>query len=257
MKLDPIVQIRNLVKRRGQGGSAFELRVPELVFEPGRFYGISGPSGSGKSTLLDLLALVLRPTFVERFRIAPHGSDALNVVELWRRNDEAGLTNLRKLSFGYVLQSGGLIGFLSVRQNLAIPYQLVGQHPDWRRIETLAKRFGIERELEKKPRHLSAGQRQRAAILRALMLKPPLVLADEPTAALDRLRAVQIAEEFRALALESGSTIIMVSHDQGMLTSLADAVLELATTVDTGQTAVSTATWLPGDGRRDRGASDL
>ena len=238
-----IVEIRNLVKRREQSGGAFELRVPELVFEAGRFYGIAGPSGSGKSTLLDVLALVLRPTSADQFRIASlNGAEAWNVTDLWSTGDESVLANLRK-GFGYVLQSGGLIGFLSVRQNLTIPYQLLRQPPDARRIESLAERFGIERELDKKPRHLSTGQRQRAAILRALMLRPALILADEPTAALDRVRSAQIAAEFRALALEGGSTIVMVSHDWQLLSSVADAMVVLSGAVDASGTAVSTTSW--------------
>jgi putative ABC transport system ATP-binding protein len=239
-----IVEIRNLVKRREQSGSAFELRVPELVFEAGRFYGIAGPSGSGKSTLLDVLALVWRPISADKFRIASlNGSEAWNVSDLWGTGDESVLADLRKGMFGYVLQSGGLIGFLSVRQNLTIPYQLLGQRPDPQRIQALAERFGIERELDKKPRHLSTGQRQRAAILRALMLRPALILADEPTAALDQVRSAQIAAEFRALALEGGSTIVMVSHDWQLLSSVADAMVVLSGDVDASGTAVSTTNW--------------
>lgn len=239
-----LIKIRNLVKRRGQSGSAFELRVPELSFEQGRFYGIAGPSGSGKSTLLDLLALVLRPTSASQFRIAtPYDCRSCEIVELWRGGEENALSELRKLMIGYVLQGGGLIGFLTVRQNLRIPYQLVRQLPDERRIETLAERFGIERELDKKPRYLSMGQRQRAAILRALMRKPALVLADEPTAALDRVRATQTAAEFRKLALESGSTIIMVSHDWQLLASVADMMIVLSSSIDASGTAISTAAW--------------
>src|SRR5437764_15388129 len=106
----PIVEIKNLRKRRGQSGSAFELQVPEFVLEAGQFYGVSGPSGSGKSTLLDLLALVLRPTTAERFRIAHVGNgSAWNIDELWQRNEEEALTTIRRTTFGYVLQSGGLI----------------------------------------------------------------------------------------------------------------------------------------------------
>jgi putative ABC transport system ATP-binding protein len=239
-----LIEINNLVKRREQSGSAFELRVPELSFEQGRFYGIAGPSGSGKSTLLDLLALVLRPTSAQRFRLAtPHDGRSHEIVELWRGGEEDALSELRKVMLGYVLQGGGLIGFLTVRQNLRIPYQLAHRAPDERHIEILAERFGIERELDKKPRHLSMGQRQRAAILRALILKPALVVADEPTAALDRVRATQTAAEFRTLALESGSTIIMVSHDWQLLASVADMMIVLSSSIDASGTAISTAEW--------------
>src|ERR1700693_2666496 len=100
-----LIEINNLIKRREQSGSAFELRVPELEFEQGRFYGIAGPSGSGKSTLLDLLALVLRPTSAVQFRMAtPYDGRRHEIVELWRDGEENALSDLRKLMVGYVLQ---------------------------------------------------------------------------------------------------------------------------------------------------------
>jgi putative ABC transport system ATP-binding protein len=239
-----VLEIKNLSKRREQNGSAFELRIPEMVLEEGRFYGVSGPSGSGKSTLLDMIALVLRPSAADRFRIAQPGRRAAwEITELWQRNDEQTLATIRRSTFGYVLQSGGLIGFLSVRQNLMIPFQLASRAPDQARIERMAKRFGIERELDKKPRYLSTGQRQRAAILRALMVEPALILADEPTAAIDQVRAKQVAAEFRALARESGSTIVMVSHDLNLLSTLTDHILELTTSLDVTGTAISAAQW--------------
>jgi putative ABC transport system ATP-binding protein len=240
----PVLDIKNLRKRREQNGSAFELRIPDMVLEEGRFYGVSGPSGSGKSTLLDMIALVLRPSAADRFRIARPGSrDTWEITELWRRNDEQALASIRRSTFGYVLQSGGLIGFLTVRQNLMIPFQLAGREPDQDRIERMAKRFGVERELDKKPRHLSTGQRQRAAIIRALMVEPALILADEPTAAIDQARAKQVAAEFRALARESGSTIVMVSHDLNLVSAVADHILELTTSLDGTGTAISAAHW--------------
>jgi putative ABC transport system ATP-binding protein len=144
---------------------------------------------------------------------------------------------------GYVLQSGGLISFLTVRQNLEMPFQLVGRDPDTARIVAMAERFGIGTQLDKKPRHLSGGQRQRVAILRALMLKPALVLADEPTAAVDQVRARQIVAEFRGLAQEAQSTIVMVSHDRELLESVADRIIELSTEVGQNEEAVSTARW--------------
>ena len=246
----PVLVINELVKRREQAGSAFELRIPEVALEAGRFYGVVGPSGSGKSTLLDVLALVLRPTSVGRFEISTAGQvRPWRIHELWQRQDEGRLAEARKTLFGYVLQSGGLIGFLTVRQNLSVPFQLVGRTPDMRRIEEMADRFGVGRELDKKPRFLSGGQRQRVAILRALMLEPTLILADEPTAAVDQVRARQIVSEFRTLALASGCTIVMVSHDRGLIGGVADHILELATTVDQGGTAISSARWADAPGR--------
>ncbi|HRD77789.1 MAG TPA: ABC transporter ATP-binding protein [Hyphomicrobiaceae bacterium] len=239
-----VLEVKGLKKRREQVGSAFELRVPEFRLEAGRFYGVVGQSGSGKSTLLDMLALVMRPTSAERYMMAdPRSGRSSDVSQLWAASDERALAEIRKTMCGYVLQSGGLIGFLTVRQNLEMPFQLIGRVPDTARIETMAERFGIGTQLDKKPRHLSGGQRQRVAILRALMLEPPLVLADEPTAAVDQVRARQIAAEFRSLAQEAQSTIVMVSHDRELLESVADRIIELSTEVGANEEAVSTARW--------------
>lgn len=239
----PVLEMTNLVKRREEAGASFELRVPRLVLEPGRFYGVAGPSGSGKSTLLDILALVLRPTSVEQFALQQKDGGVLRIDRLWESAAVEALAKVRKSSYGYVLQSGGLIGFLSVRQNLEVPFQLVGRAPDLDRIHSMAAKFGIEREIDKKPRHLSGGQRQRVAILRALMLQPTIILADEPTAALDQMRARQIAAEFRSMALEIGSTIVMVSHDRDLLGSVADRILGLRPVPSHDGTAISQAVW--------------
>ena len=239
-----VLEIHGLRKRREQIGSAFELRVPDFLLEPGRFYGVVGQSGSGKSTLLDMLALVMRPSSVDRYLMRdPRNGRASDVGSLWSTADDGARAEIRKTMCGYVLQSGGLISFLTVRQNLEMPFQLIGREPDTERIVTMAERFGVESQLDKKPRHLSGGQRQRVAILRALMLKPPIVLADEPTAAVDQVRARQIVAEFRSLALEAQSTIVMVSHDRELLESVADRIIELSTEVGKNEEAVSTARW--------------
>lgn len=242
-----VLEISGLMKRREQGGSAFELRIPALSLESGRFYGVVGPSGSGKSTLLDMLALVMRPSEVETFRItSPETGSWRDIAGLWRKDDELGLADIRKSMLGYVLQSGGLIGFLTVRQNLELPFQITGYVADQTRIDDMAGRFGIGDQLDKKPRHLSGGQRQRVAILRALMLQPPLILADEPTAAVDQIRARQIVREFRDLAIEAGCTIVMVSHDLDLVSNVSDHVLELETGDDGAGTALSVARWRSG-----------
>jgi len=245
MTLAPVLTIRSLKKRRERGGAAFELRIPQLDLLAGQFYGVIGPSGSGKSTLLDTLALVLRPTAAEAFKVAgPSSGDGMfDVDAMWRRDDEVMLSRIRQTTFGYVLQSGGLLGFATVRQNLELPFQIVGRAPDRNRIESLAEQFGVASELNKKPRFLSGGQRQRVAILRALMLAPPLILADEPTAAIDHARAQQVVSGFRDLALENNCTIVMVSHDTDLVESVADDILELSTSIDPDGAAVSTSAW--------------
>jgi putative ABC transport system ATP-binding protein len=226
----PILTLENVVKRREKGGSAFELRVDHIAFEPGCFYAVVGSSGSGKSTLLDTLALVLKPSRVGRFEIE-HDGVSVDAWRLWQRSDENALAAVRRQTFGYVLQTGGLIGFLSVMQNQEVALELAGKVLDRDRIRAMATKLGIASELSKKPRHLSGGQRQRAAILRALIGHPPIILADEPTAAVDGHNARTIVQEFRDRAREIGSTIVMVSHDLNLVESVADIIIRLESVI--------------------------
>lgn len=220
----PMVWLRQALKRREQGGMRFELHIPEVRLAPGDFVAVVGDSGCGKSTLLDLLALVSRPTEVERFTCRFETSEAnaeFDVGGLWRDGDEQGLAALRKAHLGYVLQTGGLLPFLTVAQNIYLPARINGR-PDREYADRLARRFGVERLLNKKPQFLSGGQRQRVAILRAMGHRPQLILADEPTAAVDKKRAGEIVADFHALAKESGTTIVMVTHDRELVAPVAD-----------------------------------
>jgi putative ABC transport system ATP-binding protein len=220
----PMVVVRQALKRREQGGMRFELSIPEVTLGVGDFVAVVGDSGCGKSTLLDLLALVSRPTECERFSlrfdVSEQGGE-FDVAGLWRNGDEHGLAALRKAHLGYVLQTGGLLPFLTVAQNIYLPARIAGR-PDRDYADRLARRFGVDRLLSKKPQFLSGGQRQRVAILRAMGHRPQLILADEPTAAVDRQRAEEIVADFHALAKESGTTIVMVTHDRALVAPVAD-----------------------------------
>jgi len=193
----------------------------------GSFVALVGESGCGKSTLLDLLALVLQPTSCERFLFrnsgGETGSSADDVLALWRSGDEKALAGLRRSRLGYVLQSGGLLPFLTARQNLRLPLNINAERNGYARVEQLAEKMGIAGLLSKKPRFLSGGQRQRVAILRAMVHRPALILADEPTAAVDRARARVIVDDFRRLAVAGGSSMIMVTHDPQLVERVADA----------------------------------
>ena len=222
-----LVQLQDLRKERSMGGASFELIVPELFLERGVMVALVGASGCGKSTLLDCLALVSRPTSCRTFSFqTERGGDpaAVDVNGLWLGGREAALARLRREHLGYVLQSGGLLPFLTVRENLELPLRLLGIKPERQRIEDLAQALGIAGHLEKKPQFLSGGQRQRAAVLRALVHEPTLVLADEPTAAVERTRALAIVEDLRRLARSSGATVVMVTHDTALIEGLADRV---------------------------------
>lgn len=218
-----VVTLRDLVIRREQGGTAFELRVPAFDLYAGEFVALVGASGCGKSTQLDILALVLRPTSVGRFALYDReGGEPVDVGAMWRHDDQEGLARQRRKLLGYVLQSGGLLPFLSVGRNISLPYRLkMGTAGD---ITALAARMDIAGLLERQPASLSGGQRQRVAILRAMAHGPAIVLADEPTAAVDRGRARSIVADFRALAKAEGGAIVMVSHDLQLVEEFADRI---------------------------------
>ncbi len=220
----PILRLANLRKTREQGETRFELHVPAFHLHAGQFVAVVGESGCGKSTLLDLLALVLKPTHCETFWLA-EGSGAgrgIDIWQLWNAGAEHKLAEIRRRDLGYVLQTGGLLPFLSVAENIHLPLRILGVPIDHAEIEDLAECIDIRAVLGKKPQHLSGGQRQRAAILRALVHNPRLILADEPTAAVDKSRARAIVQDFKRLACDQGATIIMVTHDYRLVRDLAD-----------------------------------
>jgi putative ABC transport system ATP-binding protein len=213
---NPVYACRDLLKRRqagtGAGSVGFELRVPSLRIRPGEVVVLRGASGSGKSTLLDLLALALKPDGGESFGFRPEHLESTDLLRLWGRNDLDGLGRLRAAHIGYVLQTGGLLPFLSARENITLSCRLLGRDPGGR-IERLAERLGISAQLDKRPGQLSVGERQRVAIARAMAHRPSVVLADEPTASVDPVNAVAIRELFLDLVQRSGVTAVIAAHD--------------------------------------------
>lgn len=219
-----LLDLRNLHKVRKQGDVCFELQVPTFRLQAGQFVALVGSSGCGKSTLLDILALVLQPSGCDRFHLYERDGTQLDIWRIWNRNGEDQLAKFRRRDLGYVLQTGGLLPFLSVEENIRLPLRILGHRISKETISALARRIDIQSVLSKKPQHLSGGQRQRAAILRALVHRPRLILADEPTAAVDKPRARSIVADFKALARDQGTTIVMVTHDYELVDGLADQV---------------------------------
>jgi len=219
----PVLLLENVAKHREQSGSRFELDVPAFSVEPGEFVAVVGESGCGKSTLLDLLGLISRPSAAAAYRMAVDGGDTYDIASLWRAGDEPMLAAIRRRHLGYVLQSGGLLPFLSVRENLLLPMRLNRRTGGRERVAAMSRRFGIAECLSRLPESLSGGQRQRVAILRALVHAPSIVLADEPTAAVDRARARQIVKDFSTLAKDERLAIIMVTHDLDLVGDFADS----------------------------------
>ena len=189
---------------------------------------IIGPSGCGKSTLLDLLALVARPDEgpfgIFNFACSPVDHEVHDIIHFWQKRGENTVAQLRRRYIGYVLQTGGLLPFLSVRLNIELACRLKGIDRAGSRINKIASTLGIENQLAKKPQYLSGGERQRAAIARAMIHQPSVVLADEPTAAVDSDRAARILEEFKQLATENKTAIVMATHNYDLVKKTADQV---------------------------------
>jgi len=186
--------------------------IPHLDIVRGAKLAFIGESGSGKSTLLELLAMILMPSRAGTFGFAPLPSQAARDVDaIWQHRDSDQLSELRSRYIGYVLQHGGLLPYLTVRKNIELPRVLLDLPVDDVAVD-LAAKLGIEQQLDKLPATLSVGQRQRAAIARALAHEPPIVIADEPTAAIDPLNATRIIELLSDLTEALGVTLILATH---------------------------------------------
>ena len=222
----PALRLLGMRKELRSTAHEFALEVPELTIEKGQFVGLVGKSGSGKSTLLDILAMVSAPTAVAGYSL---GTDAgeIDLSDLIARRDDVAIAGVRLRHFGYVLQAGGLFEFLTVRQNLELPFRLAGRPIDTDEIEAQCAPFEISDQLEKRPSALSGGQRQRVAILRALSMSPAVVLADEPTASVDETMSQAIVRLLRDLAKSRGATVVMVSHDVDLIEAHADSMFML------------------------------
>ncbi|NCD33130.1 MAG: ATP-binding cassette domain-containing protein [Spartobacteria bacterium] len=216
---NPVLTLRDVRKVREKGDSRFELLLPEVTVWSGEFIAIVGESGCGKSTLLDMLGLVLRPTDAGTFSLLPAADAAM--IDL-RDKSPGELAAVRQELLGYVLQTGGLLPFLSVWENIVLPCRINGMSNYDEHVRGVCERLKIGDQLTKKPAFLSGGQRQRVAIARALAHRPPIILADEPTAAVDKLTAYEIRDTFCDLCRQMNVTVLVVSHDLELMAGAAD-----------------------------------
>jgi putative ABC transport system ATP-binding protein len=206
---------------RGDGDDSFRIEAPLARLKEGEILALTGPSGSGKSTLLEILGLVLEPERGSRFVWQTEaGAISLDIADLWSQRKERVLCELRAHRLGFVLQSGGLIPFLSVRENIALPRLLAGMAGWADSVDTLIEKLGIGHLLAKKPYQLSLGERQRTSIARAMAHEPPLLLADEPTAALDPARAEAVMKLLVKLVGERQGMAVIVTHDRDLIRRL-------------------------------------
>lgn len=195
------------------GDRAFSLQVDDLELVPGKTVALTGASGSGKTLLLEVLGLLRRPGAGTLYEWFAEDGASVNLVSLWingPRNPDLALQRGR--IFGFVPQTGGLMPFLNVEENIALPQQVTGKvDANWCR--DLMDRLGLADVSRQLPAQLSIGQRQRTAIARALAHRPPFVIADEPTAALDPESADRVLTLLLEMAEEGGSGVILSSHD--------------------------------------------
>lgn len=200
----------------GEAGPVQALRGVDLELGTGSFTAIMGPSGSGKTTLLNCAAGLQRPS---------EGSISLAGTVL-EGQDETALTMFRRRHLGFVFQDFNLLPALTAMENVELPLRLDGRATNYGEIMRLLTRVGLAGRAGHRPGKLSGGQQQRVAVARALVTRPDIVFADEPTGALDLHSARQVLRLLRALA-DGGQTIVMVTHDP-TAAARADQVLFLA-----------------------------
>jgi putative ABC transport system ATP-binding protein len=217
MSTVPALEVTDLTRTYGHGpGAVRALAGLDLAFLPGSFTAVMGPSGSGKSTFLSCAAGLESPT---SGRVAIAGQDVTDWTETER-------TRLRRERIGFVFQGFHLMPYLSAAHNVALPLRLAGRRPDRARVRDLLHRVGLAERADHLPSALSGGQQQRVAIARALITDPAVVLADEPTGALDTRTAASVLALLRATVSELGQTVVMVTHDP-VAASYADSVVFL------------------------------
>ncbi len=206
---DAAIDIRGL--RFGYGDAGFQLSVPELRIAQGEHTAIVGPSGSGKTTLVSLISGILLPQ---------QGSLRVDSVNLPAQT-EAQRRDFRITRIGFVFQEFELLEYLTVRDNALLPYYLssaLALEPTvYKTLETLATSLGIGDKLSRLPRTLSHGEKQRAAICRALITAPSLLIADEPTGNLDPETSHTIVTLLLNEVRQRGATLLMVTHNHSLL----------------------------------------
>jgi putative ABC transport system ATP-binding protein len=194
----------DLRKTYGEGGAAVEaLRGVSVDLAAGEFTAIMGPSGSGKSTLLHCLAGLDTPTSGQVF---------VGDIDLTQLNDKR-LTELRRDKVGFVFQAFNLVPTLNARENITLPLDIAGKDVDAAWFDEVVATIGIGDRLTHRPSQLSGGQQQRVAGARALVSRPEIVFADEPTGNLDSKSGAELLGFLRSAVTDHGQTIVMVTHD--------------------------------------------
>ncbi len=206
---DVIIDVSGIAKHYGEGETRVDaLRAVDLQVKAGEVVALLGPSGSGKTTLLNIIGCIIAPS---AGRVALDGEPVFEGK--WLRRD---LRRLRLDKIGFIFQAHNLLPFLTAEENVAIVLDLAGwtEEDGSARARDLLDYLEVGHRAKVKPAHLSGGEAQRVAIARALANRPRIILADEPTAALDSSRAQLVMDLLRKLAAEQEACIVTVTHDE-------------------------------------------
>jgi putative ABC transport system ATP-binding protein len=213
-----LLEAVDLRRRYGEGEAAVDALAGVTVdFPSARFAAIMGPSGSGKSTLMHILAGLDRPT---------SGTVRIAGIELTGLGDRE-LTQLRRDRIGFIFQTFNLLPVLNAEENILLPLSIAGRKPDREWFDRLVDTVGIRDRLTHRPAELSGGQQQRVAVARALVTRPSVVFADEPSGNLDSKSSGDVLELLRQAVDDFEQTVVMVTHD-AHAASYADRLLLLA-----------------------------
>jgi len=206
-----MLRIEGMDITRGTGNQCYRVALPSLLLQRGEVAAITGPSGCGKSTLLEMIGLILKPAQLRTYTLGD--TDTIDVAASLHRDQQSTLADLRARRLGFVLQTGGLLPFLSVRQNIDLPRRLCGLAAGSELVEDVIARLQLRPLLGKLPRQLSIGERQRVAFVRAISHQPDLLLADEPTAALDPVQARKLFDLIIDIVHQFQIAALLVTHD--------------------------------------------
>lgn len=213
-----ILRVENLTKVYGSSNNkVVALDNVSFSVEKGEFVSIVGASGSGKSTLLHLLGGVDRPT---------SGKVLINDTDIFKMNDDE-LAIFRRRQVGLIYQFYNLIPILNVRENITLPLELDNKRVSDEEVDNLIKMLGLDKRSKHLPNELSGGEQQRTSIGRALISRPAIVLADEPTGNLDTKASEEIVSLLKKSNKEMKQTIIMITHNLE-LAKVADKIIEIA-----------------------------
>ncbi|CRL64982.1 ABC transporter ATP-binding protein [Proteus penneri] len=208
-----MIQIEDMAITRGDAQHSFRVALPSLTLEKGEIGALTGLSGCGKSTLLEMIGLILRPDELTHFQL---GNDVI-ITQAVLSNEQAQLASLRAEKLGFMLQSGGLLPFLTVMQNIQLPRKMLGLPPHSAWLDHAIDHLQLRPLLTRLPRQLSIGERQRAAFIRAIAHEPALLLADEPTAALDPHNAQALYALIVEMVKQLEISALVVSHDWSLV----------------------------------------